>query len=1234
MSAEKALRALLAERIVVIDGAMGTMIQSHRLDEAGFRGERFARHPADLKGNNDLLSITRPDIVEEIHREYLEAGADIIETNTFNANAISMADYAMQPHVAEINREAARAGRRAADAFLRSHPGRSAFVAGAMGPTNRTLSLATDVHRPGHREKTFRQFVDAYAEQAAALIEGGVDLLLVETVFDTLVAKAALFAIESVFDGGARRVPIMVSGTITDRSGRTLSGQLIEAFWNSLSHANLLSIGLNCALGAKEMRPYVEELSAIAPLSISAYPNAGLPNAFGGFDETPARMAADLAEFAERGWINIAGGCCGTTPDHIRAIAAAVRGLRPRVPPRPAPYTRLAGLEPLTIRPDSNFIVVGERTNVTGSPRFAKLVLEGKLEEALSVARQQVEGGANILDVNMDEGMLDSEAAMRDFLNLVGAEPEISRLPIMVDSSRWSVLEAGLQCLQGKGVVNSISLKEGEETFRRQAMLVRRYGAAVVVMAFDEEGQATTTERRVSICGRAHAILTEIGFPPEDIIFDPNVLTVATGLEEHNGYAVSFLEATHLIKERFPGCKVSGGVSNISFSFRGNKPVREAMHSAFLYHAIRAGMDMGIVNAGQLEVYEEIPGELRDLVEDVLLNRRADATERLLAFADSVKEKERGPAEKDAGRNAPVEERLAHALVKGIADHVEVDVEEARVKLGRPLAVIEGPLMAGMNVVGDLFGSGKMFLPQVVKSARVMKKAVAYLLPFLEAEKSAGARSTAGKVVLATVKGDVHDIGKNIVGVVLACNNYEVVDLGVMVPADRILRAAREGGADVIGLSGLITPSLDEMIHVAATLEREGFTIPLLIGGATTSPLHTAIKIAPEYSAPVVHVPDASRAVAAVSGLLGKEGAGAYGAAHRARQEEIRIAHRTRAEVALLPLEEARRRRTPIAWEREPLAEPAFFGARGVDLIPLEELVPLIDWTPFFHAWGMRGRFPQILEDPAAGERARELRDDALRLLDDLAARGAIRIRGAYGFFPARSRGDDIVIGDPSAPASLLGVLPTLRQQAPRSDGGPQQALADFIAPEESGRRDSLGAFAVTAGPEIDAIARAFESDHDDYNAILVKSIGDRLVEAGAEWLHRQARIAWGFGATENLTSDELLRERYRGIRPAPGYPACPDHSAKRLIFELLDAERRTGMILTESFAMSPASSVAGWYFAHPLARYFAVGRLGRDQVADYARRKGETAAQVEKDLFPTLGYDPSRAASEEVVRA
>jgi len=1220
---EERFRALLAERIVVLDGAMGTMIQAHRLDEDGYRGERFRAHPVDLQGNNDLLSITRPEIVEEIHRSYLEAGADVVETNTFNANAISMADYRMEPHVGEMNRAAAEVARKAARAFEAANPERTAFVAGAMGPTNRTLSLATDVQRPGYRERSWDEFVAAYDEQAEALLGGGVDLLLVETIFDTLVAKAALFAIETVFERRGARVPVMISGTITDRSGRTLSGQLVEAFWNSVSHANPISVGLNCALGAREMEPYVEEIAWFAPVFVSAYPNAGLPNALGGFDETPPKMAADLARFAERGWINVAGGCCGTTPEHVRAIADAVRPFPPRVLPSPPRYTRLSGLEPLTIRPDSNFIVVGERTNVTGSPKFARLVLEGDLEGALSVARQQVEGGANILDVNMDEAMLDSERAMRDFLNLVAAEPDIARLPIMVDSSRWGVLEAGLRCLQGKGVVNSISLKEGEEEFRRQAALVRRYGAAVVVMAFDEEGQATTTERRVAICRRAWRILADLGFAAEDVIFDPNVLTVGTGIEEHDRYAVSFFEAVRRIKEEIPGCKVSGGVSNVSFSFRGNRPVREAMHSAFLYHAIRAGMDMGIVNAGQLAVYEEIEPDLRDRVEDVLLARRPDATERLLAVAESVRGKEKETAAAADWRCEPVEARLSHALVRGIADHVEEDVEEARRKLGRPLAVIEGPLMAGMNVVGDLFGSGKMFLPQVVKSARVMKRAVAVLLPYLEAEKAGGGRSHAGTVLLATVKGDVHDIGKNIVGVVLSCNNYEVIDLGVMVPADRILRTARERNVDVIGLSGLITPSLDEMVHVARTLEREGFSVPLLIGGATTSPLHTAIRIAPEYSAPVAHVPDASRAVAAVAGLLSPDGA--FARRNRERQEETRAAHRARADRVLLPLAEARRRRTPIDWRREPPAVPSFHGARTVDPLPWEELVPLIDWTPFFHAWAMRGRHPQILDDPAAGERARELLGDARKMLGTL--EGRVRVRAAYGFFPAAARGDDVVLFDPEDRSRPAGVFHTLRQQSERPAGEPQQALSDFVAPETLGIPDALGMFVVTAGAEVDAIARELEATHDDYSAILVKTLGDRLVEAGAEWLHRRARRDWGFGKDERLSLEELLKERYRGIRPAPGYPACPDHSEKEVIFRLLDAGRRTGVRLTETFAMFPGSSISGFYLSHPRSRYFAVGPIGRDQAEDYAARKGLPLPEVERFLAPSLaGEIPASA--------
>ncbi len=1222
MSDEKVsgLRRLLAEKIVVLDGAMGTMIQSHRLDEEGYRGEKFSGHPVDVKGNNDLLSITRPEIIASIHRQYLEAGADIVETNTFNANAISMSDYRMETLVYEMNVAAARVARTAVAEFEGANPGRAAFVAGAIGPTNRTLSLAIDVNRPGFREKRFRDFVDAYSEQARGLLDGGVDLLLVETIFDTLVAKSALFAIEAAFDRAGRRVPVMVSGTITDRSGRTLSGQLIEAFWNSVSHIDLLSVGINCALGAREMRPYIDELSRIAPVRLSAYPNAGLPNAFGGFDETPEKMARDLAGFAENGWVNIVGGCCGTTPEHIAAIARAVARFPPRPVPSVEPFTRLSGLEPLTIRPDSNFIVIGERTNVTGSPKFAKLVLEGKLEEALGVARQQVDGGANVLDVNMDEGLLDSEAAMRDFLNLVGSEPEISRLPVMIDSSKWSVIEAGLQCVQGKGIVNSISLKEGEDVFLQRAKLVRRYGAAVVVMAFDEAGQADSAERKFAICARAYRILTEkAGFPPQDIVFDPNVLTVATGIEEHNGYALAFLEATRRIKAELPLCKVSGGISNISFSFRGNKAVREAMHSAFLYHAIGAGLDMGIVNAGQLEVYEEIAPELRELVEDVLLNRRSDATDRLIAFAESVKQKDRAVVAQDAWRSETVERRLEHALVKGIVDHIEADVDEARLKYGRPLSVIEGPLMDGMNVVGDLFGSGKMFLPQVVKSARVMKKAVAFLLPYLEAEKGSGGRKTAGKVLLATVKGDVHDIGKNIVGVVLGCNNYEVLDLGVMVSSDRILKAARDERVDLIGLSGLITPSLDEMVHVGKEMEREGFRIPLLIGGATTSPLHTALKIAPVYSRPVVHVADASRAVQVVGALSSPSQSETFAREIARAQETARGQYANRKEKPLLPISEARHRRTPIVWTAEDLPEPAFTGVRSLGDVSLSELVPLIDWSPFFHAWELRGRYPAILDDEKVGPKARELFADAETLLSEIVANRLLTARGAYGFFPANSIGDDIEIYADSSRSSPAGVFHTLRQQSERPEGEPNQALADFIAPRSSGLPDFLGMFAVTAGVGAEELCERFERDHDDYNSILTKALADRLAEAFAEWLHRQARRDWGYGRDENLSPPELFRERYRGIRPAPGYPACPDHSEKQLIFELLEADRRAGIRLTENFAMTPASSVSGFYFAHPKARYFAVGKIGRDQVLDYRIRKGADLEVLERWLSPNL---------------
>ncbi|HVR70489.1 MAG TPA: methionine synthase [Vicinamibacteria bacterium] len=1231
---EAALVALLQARIAVIDGAMGTMIQAHRLDEAGFRGERFQDHARELKGNSDVLNLTRPDVIEGIHRQYLEAGADIVETNTFTSTSISQADYGLQDLAYELNVAGARAARRAADAVMAAEPGRVRWVAGALGPTNRAASLSRDVNDPGARQVTFDQLEASYHEQARGLLDGGADLLLVETIFDTLNAKAALFALQRLFDEGARKAPVMVSVTITDRSGRTLSGQTVEAFWASVSHAPLFSVGLNCALGAKEMKPYVEELSQLAPVFFSCYPNAGLPNAFGGFDETPERMAADLRSFAERGWVNVVGGCCGTTPEHVRAIARAVQGLAPRVPPAPVPLTRFSGLEAFTIRPDTNFVNVGERTNVTGSPRFARLVLEGRYEDALAVARQQVEGGAQIIDVNMDEGMLDSEKAMTTFLNLIAAEPDIARVPVMIDSSKWSVIEAGLKCVQGKSIVNSISLKEGEESFRRQARLVRRYGAGVVVMAFDEDGQATTTERRVAICARAHRILTgEIGFPPEDVIFDPNILTVATGMEEHDDYAVSFLEATRRIKAALPGSKVSGGVSNISFSFRGNKAVREAMHSAFLYHAIRAGLDMGIVNAGQLEVYEEIPKDLRELVEDVLLNRRPDATERLVAFAETVRQKDRVPAVEGAWRQGTVEERLGHALVNGIVEHIEADTEEARRKYARPLAVIEGPLMDAMNVVGDLFGSGRMFLPQVVKSARVMKKAVAHLTPFLEAEKkAAGGPRAAARIVMATVKGDVHDIGKNIVGVVLACNNYEIVDLGVMVPADAILRAARDQGADMVGLSGLITPSLEEMVHVAKEMEREGFHVPLLIGGATTSRAHTAVKIAPAYSSPVVHVLDASRAVGVVGQLKSAGLREGFAEENRREQERLREQHRGKAaERALLPLAEARRRRTPLDWASYAPPRPSFTGTRVLAPVPLGEIVPFVDWSPFFAVWELPGTYPRIFESPTRGAEARKLFDDAQRLLETIVRERRFTARAVFGLFPANAVGDDIELYGGEDRKRPLAILHTLRQQTARPEGLPHQALSDFVAPLESGVADYLGGFAVTAGHGVDELVAQFERDHDDYHAIMAKALADRLAEALAEKVHKLAREEWGFGRGEGLGPEDLIKERYRGIRPAPGYPACPDHSEKRVLFDLLRVEEATGIHLTESFAMTPPASVSGLLFSHAQARYFTVGPLGRDQVLDYQRRKGLALAEVERWLSPNLAYDPQEVSAPPV---
>jgi len=1224
---------LLRERIVIIDGAMGTMIQGYRLDEAGYRGAEFLQHTHDLKGCNDLLCITKPDLIQKIHEQFLEAGADLIETNTFNSTSISMADYKLEDQAYRLNMEGAAVARRAVERVMAKDPSRRRFVAGAMGPTNRTASISPDVNNPAFRGVTYDQLVDAYTEQARGLMDGGVDVLLVETVFDSLNSKAALFAIDQYFERIGRRVPVMVSFTITQRgNNRTLSGQTVDAYWNSISHMPLLSVGINCALGAKEMRPHIEELSGIAPVYLSCYPNAGLPNAFGGFDETPEMMAGDLREFAENGWLNVVGGCCGTTPAYIKAIADVVRDLKPRKPAHPESFTRLSGLEALTLRPETNFVNIGERTNVTGSPKFSKLILSGDLESALAIAKQQVDGGAQIIDVNMDEGMLDSEKAMVTFLNLIASEPDIARVPIMIDSSKWSVIEAGLKCVQGKSIVNSISLKEGEAAFIERARLVRRYGASVVVMAFDEQGQADSLARKIQICQRAYRILTEtVGCPPQDIIFDPNILTVATGIEEHNNYAVDFIEATRWIKAHLPLCKVSGGVSNISFSFRGNNVVREAMHSAFLYHAIKAGLDMGIVNAGQLAVYEEIPKDLLELVEDVLLNRRPDATERLVTFADSVKQKDKTVEELDAWRHGTVEERLSHALVKGIVDHIEPDVEEARQKYPKPLHVIEGPLMAGMDIVGDLFGSGKMFLPQVVKSARVMKKAVAYLLPFMEAEKQAsGNHQAQGKILLATVKGDVHDIGKNIVGVVLGCNNYQVIDLGVMVPCEKILAVAREQKVDIIGLSGLITPSLDEMVHVAREMTREGTQVPLLIGGATTSKAHTAVKIAPSYRHGVVHVLDASRAVGVVGSLISPDQKEAFVEKTKAEQESARKAYADRGPKSLVPIEQARANRTPIEWRTEDVPTPAFTGMRALDHIPLEQLVPFIDWTPFFHTWELRGRYPTIFQDTTVGPKAKELFDDAQKLLAEIVQQKLLTAKGVYGFYPANSVGDDIELYRDETRTPVLTTFHTLRQQGEKPEGQYHLALADYVAPKSTGLHDHLGAFAVTAGIGVDTLCARFEKDHDDYNSIMVKALADRLAEACAEWLHKQVRDEWGYGKEEQLSSEDLIRERYRGIRPAPGYPACPDHTEKRLLFDLLKAEQHTGITLTESYAMLPASSVSGLYFAHPASRYFAVGKIGRDQVVDYQRRKDMPLQSIERWLAPNLNYDPPEAGSGE----
>jgi 5-methyltetrahydrofolate--homocysteine methyltransferase len=1325
------LEALMRERIVLLDGAMGTMVQQHRLSESDYRGARFQDWKGkDLKGSIELLLLTKPDIIDEIHRGYLEAGADIIETNTFSATTIGLHDFLFRGEpesgskdpeffqrvvddadfrdlVREINTAAARVARHAADQVA-NETGQRRFVAGSLGPLPVTASLSPDVNDPSFRAVTFDQIRQAYADQAQALLEGGVDLLMVETIFDTLNAKAAIAAIAEIFEKSGRRVPLIISGTVTDLSGRILSGQTVEAFLTSIAHAKPLVVGLNCALGPREMEPYIEELAHGPSPYTSAYPNAGLPDPLSptGFPETPESLAPQLGKWARNGWLNVVGGCCGTTPDHIRAIAEAVRDCPPRTAVIPSaveesrgeslsaptrdPSTslrsaqdggrtlHLSGLEPLNITPEMGFVVVGERTNITGSPRFSKLILAGDFEAALAVARQQVKGGANILDVNMDEGMIDSEASMTRFLHLIGSEPEIARVPIMIDSSKWSVIEAGLKCVQGKAVVNSISLKNGEDEFLRQAKLVRRYGAAVIVMAFDESGQADSLQRRTDVCARAYQLLTErADFPPNDIIFDPNVLTVATGLEEHRNYAVDFIAAVRWIKANLPGARTSGGLSNVSFSFRGNNAVREAMHAAFLFHAIQAGLDMAIVNAGQLAVYEEIEPELKTRVEDVLLNRRDDATERLVDFAESVKATEKTPLEKEAWRQAPVAERLSHALVKGIVDFIDADTEEARQNSKRPLDVIEGPLMAGMSVVGDLFGAGKMFLPQVVKSARVMKKAVAYLLPFMEAEKDANTKPQA-RIVMATVKGDVHDIGKNIVGVVLQCNNYEVIDLGVMVPAAKILETARERKADVIGLSGLITPSLDEMVHVAQEMEREGFSVPLLIGGATTSRAHTAVKIAQHYRASTVHVLDASRAVGVVSNLLSDELKGDFDTKTRADYARLREEHAAKSsEKKLVTLELARANRTPIDWSGYTPPKPEFLGTRvystvipsevegprdggvevarrdpstalrsaqddggGMRAITLETLVPYIDWSPFFHTWELRGRYPAIFDDPTVGQQARELFDDAQKLLERICSEKLLAARGVYAFWPAKAVGDDIEIYADEPRTERLATFHFLRQQMKKPSGQFNHSLADFIAPEgsqlsttnsvkERGSHgalrsqlpDYLGGFAVTAGIGADELAKVFAADHDDYNAILTKALADRLAEAFAEFLHREARAAWGFGRDEKLSQEELLREKYRGIRPAAGYPASPDHTEKSTLFRLLDAENATGIALTESFAMHPGASVSGLYFSHPDSKYFGVGKIGDDQVRDYAARKNVSADYVRKWLAPNLDY-------------
>ena len=1226
MHTEKSIQKLLQEQILVIDGAMGTMIQQYQLQEKDYRGERFANYHRDIKGNNELLSLTQPHIIKAIHLAYLDAGADIIETNTFGATSIAQADYDFQALAYELNLASAKIARDAADEFMDNHPDQQKFVAGAIGPTNRTASISPDVNDPGARSVTFDELRDAYYEQAKGLVDGGADLLLIETIFDTLNAKAALFAIDVLFEEIGRKLPVMVSGTITDASGRTLSGQTVEAFWVSVSHMNLLSVGLNCALGAEEMRPYLKSLSEQADCFVSAYPNAGLPNEFGEYDQPAEEMKEYIREFAKSGFVNIIGGCCGTTPEHIKLMKEAVKDIPPRKEAVPSPYLQLSGMEALTIRPETNFVNIGERTNVTGSRKFARLIREEKYQEALTVAEHQVVGGAQIIDVNMDEGLLDSQQIMVDFLNLMMSEPEIAKLPMMIDSSKFEVIEAGLKCVQGKCVVNSISLKEGEAIFIEQAKKVRRYGAAAVVMAFDEAGQADTIDRKVAICERAYRILTErVGFKPQDIIFDPNIFAVATGIDEHNEYAINFIEATRQIKERCPGAKVSGGVSNISFSYRGNNVVREAMHAAFLYHAIQAGMDMGIVNAGMIEVYADIPEELLTRVEDVLFNRRGDATERLTDYAENFKGQGGKKQEKDLSwRENPVEKRLAHALIRGIVDFIDVDVEEARQKYPAPLRVIEGPLMDGMNIVGDLFGEGKMFLPQVVKSARVMKKAVAYLTPYIEAEKAAsGASSAKGKVLLATVKGDVHDIGKNIVGVVLGCNNYDIIDLGVMVPTAKILQEAKKHQVDVIGLSGLITPSLDEMVDVAKEMERQQFKLPLLIGGATTSKTHTAVKIEPQYSGPVIHVLDASKSVGVTSALLSEDNdtRSNFILDTKADYERVRQIRGNRKSVKkYISLNQARQNKWTTDWSAYYPPKPLKLGVQVFNEYRIAELATFIDWTPFFSSWQLAGKYPAILQDEIVGKEATKLLQDARQMLQQIIDEQWLQAKAIIGIFSANSaHDDDIEVYTNESRKHVLMTLCHLRQQRQKAPGQPNFCLADFVAPKGI-QQDYIGAFAVTAGVGIEKHLARFEADHDDYHAIMLKALADRLAEALAERMHQRVRQEfWGYASQESLSNEDLITEKYHGIRPAPGYPACPEHTEKAKLWELLEVEPQIGISLTESFAMYPAASVSGWYFAHPQAKYFGLGKIDQDQVVDYAQRKGMTIEEAQRWLGPVL---------------